>query len=280
MQGMTGRGGDKAGKEITVTAFQSGFAALCWLLFMPLLCCRPAAGLDPSHYSVPVEELTPAAFSDESARYLLTSSDENFSLPDTPFQKVLEKKTPAGGRSVVLQTGRIPGSSPAPGPQYTADTLLLNLRSPEIRELRNRFPGSGDRIPRVEGFVDRHINRKVIGIPMIPAREIYRNRSGDCTEHTVLAVAILRSLGVPARAVAGMVLVREFEGAHNVFVFHMWAEAYQGGRWHLVDATSPGEKHPGRYIAFCYHHLKTPMPLNYLKASASIKNLRVVYLRK
>jgi len=127
----------------------------------------------------------------------------------------------------------------------------------------------------VERFVHGHISEKTFGIPLIPAPAVYRGRAGDCTEHTVLAVALLRRMGIPARAVVGMIYSEEFEGMRDVYVFHMWAEAFHRGQWVLVDATRPGAKQPSRYIAFTYHNLKSEAPLAYLGALSALKNLRV-----
>jgi hypothetical protein len=75
-----------------------------------------------------------------------------------------------------------------------------------------------------------------------------------------------------------MLAVPEFMGKKNVFVYHMWVEAWHNGRWTLVDPSWPGEKHCNRYIAFAYHNLKTEMPLSFLKALSEIQDLRAEYL--
>jgi hypothetical protein len=126
-------------------------------------------------------------------------------------------------------------------------------------------------------FVYGHISNKTEGIPIVSARTVLRTRTGDCTEHAVLAVAVLRALGIPARAVVGMILCDAFGAHRNVFVFHMWAEAFYGGRWVLLDATRPSDIHPNRYIAFAVHNLRAEMPLEYLSAISSIRNLAVKY---
>ena len=67
-------------------------------------------------------------------------------------------------------------------------------------------------------------NRQARGIPIIPAR----NRRSRFTEHAVLAVALLRSLGVLARAV-GMVY-SEASRARATFVPHV-GQPTGGGCW-------------------------------------------------
>ncbi len=54
--------------------------------------------------------------------------------------------------------------------------------------------------------------------------------SGDCTEHTVLLIAMARSVGIPARICSGLV----FSG--NAFYYHFWPEVYVG-KWVQMDPT-------------------------------------------
>jgi len=68
------------------------------------------------------------------------------------------------------------------------------------------------------------------------AQEVLRTKVGDCNEHTVLFVAMARSLGIPARIDVGVAFVR------GAFYYHAWPEVYidegQGhGMWLPVDPT-------------------------------------------
>ena len=154
------------------------------------------------------------------------------------------------------------------------------MNSSEIVNATKNFnPSDKDFISKIENFVYNHITNKTLGIPLLPAANIMRQRSGACTEHSVLAIALLRKCKVPARAVIGAVLTPEFLGERNVFVYHMWVEAYINGKWELVDATSPGIKHPNRYIAFTYHSLKSAMPLNVLNAMGALSDVGITYIR-
>ncbi len=244
-----------------------------FLLFLQAI----AASGDESFFSVPVENISPEAYLLPRCSYLLFSSDEHFSLPDTPFQKVVSSRKSDGGIEVVVLSGENLACKKS-GRSFLEDTRLLGIRSPEIQAIKAKFTASRDPVGEVTKFVYGHITRKIEGVPIISAREVLRSRTGDCTEHTVLTVALLRSLGVPSRAAVGMVLCERFGRYRDVFVFHMWAEAYRGGRWVLADATRPGEYNPGRYIAFGYHSLRAEMPLEYLRAVSAIRDLRVGYM--
>lgn len=234
----------------------------------------------PDEYSlsvVKVEKFSESVFSESASRYRLKSSDSEFSLMDTPFQTIIKREKTGNVFTLEVVSGRPAGKASADNPDNIAETRFLNYNEPEMQKLKKRFKGSADVIKYVERFVFNHINNKKMGIPILPASDVLKNRSGDCTEHAVLSAAILRSLGIPARAVVGMLLSREFGVYRNVFVYHMWTEAYNNGKWILVDATRPDDKHSNLYIAFAYHHLKTEMPLPYLKAVSSMKNFTVEY---
>ncbi len=236
---------------------------------------------ESSFYCVPIKNFFINVYSETTSKYRIAITGSEFVLPDTSTQKILKKNKVKGDSVLLIQTGRDvnPDNNSGLSGNYISDSRLLNLDDPEIVKLKQRYKNSNNLINDIEDFVYKHISNKTIGIPIISAAEILKNKTGDCTEHTVLTVSILRSTGTPARAVVGMILSEEFEGNRNVFVYHMWAEAFINGKWMLVDSTLPGPKHENRYIAFAYHHLQTEMPLSYLKAVSEMKNFSVEYVK-
>jgi transglutaminase-like putative cysteine protease len=254
-------------------------AVACAAILMP---CRGgviAQGLGPSHISVHVSNIANDVYRRDRARYELTSSGEGFSRPDTPFQKVIAARAGSGGVTVTLDSGKRDRSAlERPGPGDLADTPLLMIRSPEIKNAAARLKDGARTADNVQRFVYRHITNKMLGIPLVSALHVFRGKSGDCTEHTVLAVALLRAAGVPARAMVGMLLEPLFAGRENVFVYHMWAQAYVGGEWVIVDATRTESVSAGRYVAFAHHSLRSAMPISCLSALSSIQTLSVRYL--
>ena len=54
--------------------------------------------------------------------------------------------------------------------------------------------------------------------------------SGDCTEHTVLFIALARAAGIPARICSGITF------AKDAFYYHFWPEVYVGS-WIQMDPT-------------------------------------------
>lgn len=65
------------------------------------------------------------------------------------------------------------------------------------------------------------------------ALEVLDSLEGDCTEHSILFVALARAAGIPAREVAGLIYM---DGAKPGFYFHQWAKVWVG-KWVDVDPT-------------------------------------------
>jgi len=61
--------------------------------------------------------------------------------------------------------------------------------------------------------------------------DVLRRREGDGTEHALLAAALCRAAGVPARVVVGLAYAGDQK---RVFGFHAWIEAWCG-RWTAMD---------------------------------------------
>lgn len=240
------------------------------------LCMRGnTRAADPFLITIPVRGEAARIARESLTDYLVSSAEESFSLPGTPFQEIMKSEKTGARRSILIRCGPARRINDAPSGAELADTQFLNLENPEIRRIAKKLQGAKDPIDAVERFVNRYIVEKSYGIPLMNAVNILKARSGDCTEHTVLSVAILRAMGIHTRAVVGMVFAEQFEGRNNVFVFHMWAEAHREGGWRLVDSANPGGKIPNRYIAIAAHSLRTEAPLSYLKAIAAIRELRV-----
>jgi len=98
---------------------------------------------------------------------------------------------------------------------------------------------------RIEQFVHKYVRTKNLSVGYASALEAASSREGDCTEHAVLAAAMCRAAGIPARVVAGYVLVPKFRSHSDVFVGHAWVEAFIGEKWIPLDAAR-GEAGVGR----------------------------------
>jgi hypothetical protein len=86
---------------------------------------------------------------------------------------------------------------------------------------------------RLGTWVYRNL-RKTYSANASTALEVLENRAGDCTEHTLLFVALARAAGIPAREVLG---VAYGENEHPLFGWHAWAEVHDGKQWVSIDPT-------------------------------------------
>lgn len=137
---------------------------------------------------------------------------------------------------------------------YLKATTACNAEDPEIVALATKavegITSNFERAKRLRVAVRDHIQKKNLGVGFATASEVVRTREGDCTEHAVLLAAALRAVKIPSRVVSGVIYTEEFEGMRNVFVYHMWTQAFvqRGGadgqmenNWIDMDATLPGE---------------------------------------
>ena len=74
-------------------------------------------------------------------------------------------------------------------------------------------------------YVNTFIKKKNLNVGFASASEVAKTREGDCTEHGVLLVSLLRANGIPSRGAVGLVYAEEFTGKREIFGYHMWAQA-------------------------------------------------------
>ncbi len=119
---------------------------------------------------------------------------------------------------------------------YLAATPLVQFQDPAFEGLLVRLhaplgAGRWTLAQAVTDFVWEWITEKDYTVGFASALEVCRNPRGDCTEHGVLAVALLRKLGVPARGVVGWVAAGDTMG------LHFWVEVKLRNRWVPIDPT-------------------------------------------
>jgi hypothetical protein len=141
---------------------------------------------------------------------------------------------PAGPRSALPKP-----DEPAPGPEYLEPSRCIECTAPLIQQLCEQALAGVERndsasvAVRLEKFVSQHITRRDLASGLATALEVAESRSGDCTEHAVLLVALLRAAGIPARVVLGFV----HSSREQSLIGHMWTEAWIDGGWVPLDAT-------------------------------------------
>jgi|GEM_PF-2714276 len=175
----------------------------------------------------------PSGMDVQATEFFVAAGEEPLSIMKSHFQSVL----PRDNGSVVTRI------RPELTDNMQPDTCATALRSgpivqtelPEIqkiaRDLKKNAHSPADFVRKVVHKVYRMIDKKGYGVGFADTASILKNREGDCTEHTVLALALLRAGGIPCRAAAGVVAVNGTIG------YHMWVQVGMGGKWVPIDPT-------------------------------------------
>lgn len=120
-----------------------------------------------------------------------------------------------------------------------AATPQVNWEVPEIgrlaREVAGGAKGAYEAARRLSDHVHERLE-KAYGASHDRASDVLAAGKGDCTEHSVLLVALARALGIPARPVHGLVYAQYADGAHALY-WHAWVEVRSAGEWIPLDPT-------------------------------------------
>ena len=121
--------------------------------------------------------------------------------------------------------------------EYLNSSILVESDNPAIVKQAKKIAG-GEKdaytvAKKVVAWVGDHME-KDYGVSADRATDVLRTMRGDCTEHSLLSIALLRALGVPARRVDGVVYVNQ-DGVPALY-WHEWVEAWVG-TWTQLDPT-------------------------------------------
>lgn len=154
-----------------------------------------------------------------------------------PGQRVVANRDQA---VEVVVTRVQPRSAPYPLTNLPADarrwlrpTALAQADDPKIKALAGRLvrgqTNSLAAARRLRAWVADEIDGDM-GMTFASATDVLAAGKGDCSEKSVLLVALARAAGLPSRAVAGLV----YNGER--FAGHMWTEIWLGHDWVPLDA--------------------------------------------
>jgi transglutaminase-like putative cysteine protease len=156
-----------------------------------------------------------------------------------------------GGSTVLTVTARVPlAADPAKDTPLAraaegaeeedlAPSLEADADAPAVaalaREVAGDAPGAYAAARRLSDHVFRLLE-KAYGASHDRASDVLAARKGDCTEHSVLTVALARALHIPARTVHGLVYARYDDGKDALY-WHAWVEIRSAGEWIALDPT-------------------------------------------
>ena len=167
-------------------------------------------------------------------RLRLTGADLSVLDLDGEWQRV-----DGGEIELIDPRGLTAGPAPADLDRYLRPEPFIESDAPQIRAaaelMVQGITGTRERAERLTREINSYVEKRpTVSLPS--AMEVLRTRVGDCNEHTVLFVAMARSLGIPARINVGVAFVR------GAFYYHAWPEVWideRNGRglWLPVDPT-------------------------------------------
>lgn len=172
-------------------------------------------------------------------RILLKSGDLKETIPTDSRQTV---QVDGNKSEAILDVKTVGPTDGQPGPadvdaQYLKPNVLITSADSRVLSLAERTTRGvvdpWEKARRINHWVFENIHDKNFAVAFAAANEVARNLSGDCTEHAVLATAMCRAVGIPARVVVGLVYVEKLKG----FGYHMWYEIYTNQRWVALDPT-------------------------------------------
>ena len=117
----------------------------------------------------------------------------------------------------------------------TASTTVINTDHPDIQQLAHD-------ITSTEKTADARINDIILwivqniaseAVDAFTAVDVLQSRRGECQGQSMLYTSLARAVDVPTRVVNGMVYSQE----HGGFLYHTWAESWDGKGWRSVDPT-------------------------------------------
>ena len=185
-----------------------------------------------------------------TVKYRLSGLPASFQVADA---RQRYERVPGGGESDVVLTvsAKVPAAA-----DPSKDTPLARARAgvdpdelasgpqadsddPGIQALARQVVGDTKTAYAAALKLSDHVFHrleKAYGASHDRASDVLRAGKGDCTEHSVLMVALARAAGIPARGVHGLVYAR-YDDKVDALYWHAWVEVRSGGEWIAVDPT-------------------------------------------
>ena len=167
----------------------------------------------------------------------------------TQFQQDSDRQkyqAEADGRVRVTLSARAPDAQklkPRPlqdpeGGKNLETSIIIESDNPTIRNLADQLAAPHKdayaAAQAISSWVATNL-KKDYGASADRATDVLRQKKGDCTEHSLLTVSLLRAAGIPARRVDGVIYMVNQDGVPALY-WHEWVEAFVG-EWTQMDPT-------------------------------------------
>lgn len=149
------------------------------------------------------------------------------------------------------------------GSRYVESELLFHDALKWIGTFDRGYP----RVERICEWVRQNVRYEIgTSIPYGTTRDVLASRTGVCRDYAHVAIALCRTLNIPARFVVGHVLWDTPPAD-----FHALFEAWLDGRWVLFDPTQMAD--PGDVIRIGTGHDAAQLPFATIFGSASMTRM-------
>lgn len=119
--------------------------------------------------------------------------------------------------------------------EWLKPSAFTQSDAPEIVKAARKIVGdetdSLKAASKIQAWVYENVDKKFLAA-MSNAVGVLKRMEGDCSEHSVLFVALCRAAGIPARQAVGV----GYSNAMKAFGYHAWGEVYVG-KWVAMDPT-------------------------------------------
>lgn len=124
------------------------------------------------------------------------------------------------------------------GGKNLESTIAVEADSPKVIALAKKIIG-GEKdawtaAKKINAWVHDNLE-KDYGASSDSATGVLQTMKGDCTEHSLLMVSLLRAVGIPAKRIDGLVYLMNDDHVPALY-WHEWVEAYVG-EWTQLDPT-------------------------------------------
>lgn len=130
-----------------------------------------------------------------------------------------------------------PLADPAGG-EYLKSSIIVESDDPKIQATAQKIVGAETdayaAAKRIVEWTGQNM-KKAYGASNDRATDVLKQMKGDCTEHSLLAVSLMRAAGIPAKRVDGLVYLQTDDGVPALY-WHEWVEAFVG-EWTQMDPT-------------------------------------------
>jgi transglutaminase-like putative cysteine protease len=144
--------------------------------------------------------------------------------------------------TLLVTTGVHPQFSGAIKNQYLADSFVIDNDEESTQRFVSGFARDSSKtieLDHLAAYISQYIDTPTYIHGFHIASKVANQRSGDCTEYAVLAVALARALEIPARVVIGTVIL---ESSSKITAYgHAWAEVWKNDQWQILDAALYGD---------------------------------------